>query len=203
MGVSETLVEFLPYNEALQSLTEQGVGEQVCGDLVRFELSAIEHSENPVGQVQRVLIGADCDGANDAIRCVTLAKDQLGRAVEELVHSAHMAMPIMIPVGQWRDVFELVAFELAGDEIWDEVDAEAALHQHSRDPLGLHQKQRHVLSKIVDALLATASEEKHDLTIAALDTPVVIEVLHTGQIRLSCIGQETAESLIDSLSAVR
>lgn len=195
-------MEFLPYNETLQSLAEQGVYAQARGDLVRFALRAEKNSTNPVGQVQQIQLGPDAHRASSVTRSITLPVDQLGRAVEELVHGAHMAMPVMIPVGQWRDVFDLVAFELAGDEVWDEVDAEAALHQHTRDPLGLHQKQRHVLSKIVDALLATASEEKHDLTIAALDTPVLIEVLHCGQIRLVCIGQDTADSLIDSLSVV-
>ena len=41
-----------------------------------------------------------------------------------------------------------------------------------------------------------------NLTIAALDAPILIEVLHAAQIRLSCIGEEAAASLIDSLTVL-
>ena len=54
-------MEFLPYNEVLQTLAEQGVHERVGEELVRFELRAEKSHANPMGQVQRVVLGtANC-----------------------------------------------------------------------------------------------------------------------------------------------
>lgn len=196
-------MEFLPYQDALATLEGNGVHVVEESDLVRLELRSERAGSMPMGDVVHIVVGPNAASeASDGEHAVAVSLERVGEAIESIVHAAHLSEAVMIPAGQWRDVLDLVAFSLAGDEDWSDIDAEAALHQNSRDPLGLHQRQRHVVGKLVSALLENATDPRHGLSITALDAPIVIEIRSGKPVRVSCIGEEIASSLIESLKVI-
>ena len=187
-------MEFLPYSEVLSALDAVGIQPQADGDdLIRFELNPSATARAATISVEQLHLrpGIDPDSHN-----IDLPTERLAAAVDHLVYHAHLGEAIVIPVGKWRNILDLAAFELAKDEDWIDIDAEATLHQNSRDPLAVRPKKRKVVSTMVEVLVSSGTEPNHDLTITAVDVPIVIEVRHDPAVIVTC----AVPGLIDSLA---
>lgn len=195
-------MEFLPYAEAIRALAHHGIVARPEGDFIRFSLQPPAPSRTAHnGEVHHIAIAAaGRAGAPPAAdRVVTVSADRLSKAPEVILHRAHATEFQLIPAGLWRGLLDLLAFDLAGNEDWLDVDADASLHQNGRDPLGLLSRQRHLVGVIAAVIFKSAGGPEHDLTIVALDAPLVIELRHDGVIVMSCVGKVLAESLVSAL----
>jgi len=134
----------------------------------------------------------------DADRSIITPAAALPEIAERLLHKAHIAQCVIIPVGRWRPILDLLAFELATNEDWLDIDADATLHQNTRDPLGLTSKSRHVVA-LIAASLFPAADPALDLTIASLDSPFVLELRSEPALILHG-PQAMAENLAASIS---
>jgi hypothetical protein len=182
-------VEFLEYANAAPMLKSQGIVEQIEGDVLRLSV------EDEKGVTRRLVIGApDEDEASDeAVRKIEAPKDDLAEIAESIVHRLHFAEAALIPVTRWQDVLDVAAFDLATDEAWLDIDAEATLHQKGRDPLMLLPNDRHLIKSIVSAILTNGDSEKHDLVVTALDTVFLMRVRHSGALAVWCANDAVAD----------
>jgi len=193
-------VEFVPYNEAKAWLTELGALERKDGDSIRLVLDADAVSKTRPGEIVQATIGEASDERRDE-RHVDAKAETLGEIAEGILHKSHLNQILLIPVGQWRSVLDLLAFSLADDEDWLDIDAEASLHQNSHDALMIQPRQRHIIPKIVNALIESGDDPSHDLTIASVESPLLVEVRPSGTLRLSCLGRDVADQLLAVVSA--
>jgi len=193
-------VEFLPYADAVRALAGHGIIARPEGDFVRFTLNPPAPARGAQdGAVRRIALAVAPGAQHGCDQLVTIPAERLCKAPEHILHRAHATEFQLIPVARWRPLLDLLAFDLAADEDWAEVDADAALHQNGRDPLGLLSRQRHLVSIIAAGILGGACGPEHDLTIAAVDSPVVIELRHGGLIVLTCVGHALADSLLSAI----
>jgi len=178
-------------------LARHGIAGQANGDLLRFRLDAGDPDDEREANLQHLVIGAEeaTKAHSSATRRAACAADRLGKAAEEIIHKTHIAEWVIIPVGKWRSVLDLVAYTLAEDEDWQGIDAEAALHMHSHDPLGFALGERHAVSALIGALIGNASGPEHGITIASIDAPMLLEVRHDGTMSLWCVGADLCATL--------
>lgn len=190
-------MEFLPPKPTMTMLSRHGITGVTEGDLLRFTLDAGDPEDEREANLQHLVIGSDDavkahDGATRTARC---APDRLGKAAEEIIHKTHIAEWVIIPVGKWRSVLDLVAYTLAEDEDWQGVDAEAALHMNTHDPLGFALGERHAVAALIGALVDAASGPEHGVTIASIDAPIVLHVRHDQTLSVWCVGADLCETL--------
>ncbi len=183
-------MEFLDLTSTLQELKALGVTQRADGRLVRLELHPKDEDEHPV---QRLLIGAPATpgtpgtpatpgspatpgtpGSN-GLRIISAPRDSLPDFIDNILHRCHLAEVVLIPVGTWGAIVNLAAFDLAADDAWLEVDAEASLHQNTRNPLSVGSRDLHLAPVLTRSLLANADSDEHDLTIAATGMPLLLE----------------------------
>lgn len=183
-------MEFLDYNEIITHLKPQGVVERAEGegeDQI-YRLTLDDSDQKP----STVVIGGVQDSGSESI-----AKDRsaLGDAAEAVVSGMHIDEIAIFPTRRWREILDLVAFDLAEDEAWLEVDAEAAMHQNGRDPLILVPRDRHLLTTLINALMNHADAPQHEITVVAMDAPVVIHAGHTGILTVWCANEAMADKI--------
>lgn len=193
-------VEFLDYKKAAKELAELGVAERPDGDLMRFTLDAeVDSVHEPV----ELVIGPEApDG--DPARHVKASREALGEIVAAFVHSTRTPETLLIPAAHWRTIIDLVAYELASDEAWLEVDAEASLHQNGRDPLSLLPPDLHLLETLARALssaitAAGEAEPAEDVYVITMGVPVIFCLSHTGVLRVQCPSAALADQLADHI----
>lgn len=125
----------------------------------------------------------------------------LSARLDDVLHALHAQEVILIPVGTWRATLDSVAFALAEDEAWQEIDAEASLHQHKRSPLAFPPAQRATLIRLIGSVLETGSDAVADLTLLAPDIGVAIEVRAAGSLLITLTNRAAAEALAAKVGA--
>ena len=95
-------------------------------------------------------------------------KSRVPQLAEDLIHTLHLDEVLLIPARTWGSVVNLIAYELAEDESWLSVDAEASLHQNGRDPLQLGPPDLSLVTAMCEALMKHGENEDADLCIVAL-----------------------------------
>jgi hypothetical protein len=190
-------VEFIDYDEALQLLREQGVREapegeeRVClelkggGDIVHLHLACTESGSAPHG----------------AANLVSVDKDRLPGAVEDIIHKLRLSQVLLIPVSKWRHVFDAVAFSMAENEDWQAVDTTAAVALNTRDPLLCEPGDFHTISDLIKALLGDADRPEQGLMIATTAAPVMVELVPDGAVRISIGNQALADEVAEMFGA--
>lgn len=195
-------MEFLPLSTTLKRLEHHGVTEQIVDDLRRLMLR-VPPSKCGGGGAASVSFGplesTHKTKANGSTT-VNVRPEQLSSIAGKLIHGARIQEIVMIPRGTWRALLDLLAFELADDPHWLEVDADASLHQNGRDPLGFTVKSRHLIERILSTILEKGSGPEHDVAIASLDSPFTIEFEQRGRLVLQC-PQAQAETLLRAASS--
>lgn len=173
-------MEFLEYDNVRDVLKGLEVTEAPDGDRMLFGL------QDKDGVVHGLYIGPADGDAPEGYERSEAPKDKLGELVEEILTRLHIGEAALVPAKNWRAVLDLAAFDLAQDEMWQDIDAEAAMHQTNRDPLVLGPEARPLAGTIVKALCEHADAPDHELTITSLDAPIVMTVRHTGSLEVLC-----------------
>lgn len=173
-------VEFIQYSEVSKNLADQGVVEAADGDLMRLELEPSDslrtiHVRDSSSRVQPY---------PDA-RVKERAKNDLPNLVEEILGRLHLTEVLVIPIRNWRSIIDTVAFDMAEDEDWIEMDAIAAMHQNTRNPLAVTRGETHVLIDMIRAIFNHGESPDQDLTITSDVTPVLIEIFPDGAVSVT------------------
>jgi len=116
---------------------------------------------------------------------VEVASDDMQGVVERILHKLHHNQIILIPVGKWRSVFDVVAFSLAANEEWQAVDAAATVELNTRDPLLASAGDLHLLCDLAKALLQDSDKPDQGLMLISVGQPVMLEIIPEGGVRLS------------------
>ena len=189
-------MDFLEERRAIASLNETDITTQRSGegddDLVRFRVDRDDAATLSIA----VRPAADAD-----FKLNTDSGAAIAELLDDVLHAMHIQSALVVPVGRWRAVLDLVAFDLAADEDWREIDAEASLHQRSRDPLEIPPDQRQTMLRLVAAVLNNGDAEQQDITILAPGVGVIIDVRHPAELRVTTANRVTLESLAGKLGA--
>lgn len=160
---------------------QHGVAEQIEGDRLRM---ALREDESDAGVRPATVVFGSANGSGS--RSIAMKAERLGECAERLLQRAHVNEFVMIPVVKWRPILDLIAFDLASNEDWSEVDADASLHQHTREPLVMMAKNRGLVRAVLESLQQNAEGPGCEVTIAALDLPLVLEWSIGGSLALHC-----------------
>lgn len=192
-------MEFLDYNQTLEEAKTFGVIERPQGeDRMRFDLT---HTPPHTTEAQAVVFAPEGQAPQDepASRVVTCPRDQLAELVDTIIHKVHLNQVALIPAQNWGGIVNLVAFDLATEEAWNDIDAEASLHKNTRNPLMIESQHMHLVKKFIAALLEHGDSPEHDLSIVALGAPLVIELIHPGALRVACGSPAVADNLASAV----
>jgi hypothetical protein len=192
-------VEFVSYDEALNLLRQHRIEEAPQGE-ARLHLRLMDDDD----VVQLHLAGRDCStapvrGANR----VAVEKIELGGVVEQILHKLNVSEALLIPVGKWRMVFDAVAFSLASNADWQEIDAVAAVQLHTRDPLMCGPVDFHTVRALLDALFKDAETPEQGLSIITTAVPILIEVVPEGAVRIGVASAVLADEIVELVGSAR
>jgi hypothetical protein len=186
-------VEFIPADEAARVITDHGIeSESPDEDHIYLRMrdgESVHHHHVAV-------TGSACVPRDGAI-AHEISEERLPDVIDRLMHKLHHSQLLLIPVGKWRSVFDVVAFSLAGNEEWQQIDAAATVELNSRDPLLADTGDLHLLCDLVKALLHDSEKPDQGLMMMSLGQPVVVEIVPTGGLRLSFGNQATADELAE------
>lgn len=192
-------MEFLSAKEVFDVCRAAGVVEVASDGLVRFDLRS---SEKPAREVHHAVAGSRAALTRLGVEGVEVgdASGRLPGLVEDILHKHRVAEIFIVPVGRWRDVCDTLALELASDESWLEIDADAALHLNTRDPLALSTRDFHILPTMLGALCRAAADDesgRHDMTILAPGVGMVLEFSPAGSLRMAAANAVFCEELAE------
>jgi hypothetical protein len=189
-------VEFVNHEEVLDLLDEYGIEEVHDGNdkiylrmvdgegVVHMHLACPQSSAQPL------------NGSS----VVHVDKVKLPKVVEHMIHCLHLSQVLLIPIGKWRKVFDAVAFSLANNENWQEMDATATVELNTRDPLLCEPADFHTVVALIQALLQDAESPEQGLMFIATASPVLVELIPDGAVRVSLGSQVLADELAEAFA---
>lgn len=192
-------VEFLEYAQTVRELGAMGIASRQEGDLMRFE---VRSKPQVAPEVRRLVIGPadELGDTPEDTRRFEVDRVRIPGMAERLLHKIHITEAVLLPVGTWGAVVNAVVFDLATDESWLEIDAEASLHQNGRDPLLVSARDMHILRAMIEALMKNGEGRNQDLAIAAVGAPLLIEVRHEGVLHIWCGSPAIADELAKAVA---
>ncbi|MGP1309643.1 MAG: hypothetical protein ACTS27_05545 [Phycisphaerales bacterium] len=182
-------MEFLNYKATLSELRPSGLvpDQSSEGDSIVRLTFAPGNAGAKSPAPRRAAVGSAAAlehcGQVDARHEIADPAATLPDLVESLLHKHKASEALFVPVGKWRAICDVLALELANDPSWQDVDAEAALHLNSHDPLLLTPRDFHVVPTMLSALLRAAPDDpsgEHDLTIVAAGVGMLLEFRPAG-----------------------
>lgn len=190
-------MEFVSYDEVLDLLDDYGVEEVTLGtDRLHLKMGEGE------GVVHLHLADKQSSCAPDnGATVIDVEKDRLPKVVEHVIHLLHLNQLLLIPVGKWRKVFDAVAFSLAHNEDWQEIDAAATVELNTRDPLLCEPADLHTLIALIQALVRDADAPDQGLMCLATASPVLFEVVPEGAVRISLGSQVLADEIAEAFAS--
>ena len=171
-------MDFVNEKEVLDLLQNVGVTlTEETADRVYLHMEALESNDD--SKVVRAHIATpECElDAHADATTYSVARDELAAKVDEMVHRLRLDQVILMPVGPWKKIFDVVAFSLAENEEWQAIDAAATVELNTRDPLLCNPSDYHTLTALLKALVQDAESEDEALCITTGAAPVVI-ILH-------------------------
>ena len=191
-------MEFVEEQEVYEVLQKYGVRQESVDDsdeLVHLRMTGDE-------DVTQVLVRPD-DGAasTDGAREVVVARDRIPAMVNDLIHALNFNQVVLIPVGKWQQVFDCVAFSLAENEAWTEVDAAATVELKRRDPLLFESADFHTLEALLRALAQDADEPGQGVMITTPTAPIIFEIVPDLALRIEVGNPVLADELLEVLQA--
>lgn len=189
-------MEFVKEQEAVPVLRECGLTQVPQGsDLVYLEMTdgkdvvhlhlACDESQSP---------------PRDGAKTIPVPKDRLAPILDHIVRRLHLDQVLLIPVAKWRAVFDCVAFSLADNELWQEMDAAATVELNRRDPLLCMHGDYHTMRCLVQALLNDADNASQGLMIASPRASLLVEVVPDGALKLSVGNPVIADEILETVS---
>lgn len=188
-------MEFIQYDETAPVLKELGILQSRNDEeQLRFVLEA--HAEKEVQCVYIATSECTVDGPDDATR-LTQDIDAIIHTIDHIFHNLHLTQFLLIPIGKWRRVFDAVAFSMASNEDWQEIDAAATVELNTRDPLICGPADVQVVMSLISALFSDAETVDQGFTITTTAVPLLIEIVPEGA---ACISVGT-KALADEILA--
>ncbi len=188
-------MEFLQHNEFIESLRAGGLVERVAAGRARYEIVADHAGLSP----SVVIFGSGvADAEAPGARRVEASASSLPKLIEGIIHKEHLAEVAVCPAGTWGPIVDLLAFVLAADEHWNEIDAEIALNLRTRNPLMLDGPDLRLCRKIAGTIIEQGEPGTHDFAVVALGAPVAINVEQRGRLVVWC-GNPAIADLVASL----
>lgn len=189
-------MEFVSYDEVCDLLDDYGVDELPDGpnrvNLRMADGEGVVHIHLACSQTQaKPLNGATV---------VSVDKERLPKVLEHIIHLLHINHVLLIPACKWRNVFDAVAFSLAQNEDWQEIDAAATVELNTRDPLLCEPADIHTLIALIEALLRDAEGADQGLFFLATASPVLVELVPDGAIRISLGSQVLADEVAEAFA---
>ena len=174
-------VEFIPASEAASVLEDHGLLSESTDD----DHTYVRMRSGETVQHHRIMLeGCDVE-PRDGVEVFNIPPDQLSSVVDDVLHKLHHTQVLLIPVGKWRSVFDVVAFSLAANEEWQAVDAAATVELNTRDPLLANAGDLHLLCDLAKALLQDSDKPDQGLMLISVGQPVMLEIIPEGGVRLS------------------
>ena len=188
-------MEFLVYADALPAIEKLGIRTEEHDEMAHFTIA----DEN----ASTISIGPDSTTSDPAHPNLDAASDDLPRMCDQAFHALNINEVILVPRTSWKKVLELTAFDLATVEKWLDIDAEASLHQNTRDPLFVSRDEHEILETMVRSLLTNAETASQSIAVLASGrTPLLVDVLPPDRLRVQCVGDGVAERITDYLRKV-
>jgi hypothetical protein len=190
-------VEFISADEAAGVMTDHGIESESPDD---DHIYRRMRDGDSVHHHHVAISGTECSPRESAV-VYEIPEDKIADVVDHVLHKLHHSQMLLIPVGKWRSVFDVVAFSLAANEDWQRIDAAATVELNSRDPLLADTGDLNLLCDLAKALLADSEKPDQGLMLIAVGQPVVMEIVPTGGIRLSFGNQAVADGLAEAYAA--
>ena len=195
-GRRVVLVEFIDEKEISGVLQDYGITQVPLGD----ECVELRMVDDPA----TVRVHLACDGCgvdpHDGAETVAVDRERLSQIVEHILHILHLNQVLLIPCGKWRNVFDAVAFSLAANESWQEVDAAATVELNQRDPLLCTPADYPTIQELLTAVFTDAETPAQGLAIVSPSAPILIEIVPEGALRISIGNQVLADEVADAFA---
>lgn len=186
-------MEFVERRQMTEALRGKGVVETVRDELVLLSLDPARLG----GTV--ALSSAGRDGVPPGAIVVEVPADRLATTLETAIHKFHLFPLYLVPAAKWRTVFATVAFGLASNPQWTEIDSTATVELNTRDPLLCDPGHLHVLGALVRVLLAEGGEDVNaTLHLVAPGKTLVATVTPGRPITIECGDAGTAAALAEA-----
>jgi len=184
-------VEFVHENEVADLLDEHGLKRVPVGE------DRIYLQMDPSDELVHLHLKTNESQAEPRSGAATheVERERLPKLVEHIIHLLHMEQVLLLPVGKWRKVFDAVAFSLADNEDWQEIDAAATVELNTRDPILCEPADFHTLITLIGALLNDAESADQGLMLVPTAAPVLIEIIPDGAVRIDLGNAVLADEL--------
>lgn len=189
-------MDFLAYAKALPVIEELGVEAEETDGVVQFTLLDDRRCT--------LHIGAKSPEGAKADHTLETSAEHLPRLCDEVFHALNINEVALVPRKSWREVLDLTAFDMATVERWLDIDAEASLHQNSRDPLFVSRDEHETLETMVRSLLTNAERVEQSISVLASGgTALVVDVLPPDRLFVQCVGKGIADRVNEYLRKVK
>ena len=179
-------MEFIGHKEFFDALKPSGVRvETEHPGPARCVLTPGE----PAGLSPSVVIFGESEnhpGDPPGARRVAAETGALPALISAILRKEHLREVALCPAMVWAPIVDLVAFDLAQDERWSDIDAEAALHLRTRDPLLLDAADLRLCETIAGAVFEHGEPDTHDFAVVAIGAPLTLNVLQRGRLVVWC-----------------
>ena len=190
-------MEFISKDEVAELLRSHGI-DQSSQDEEHVYCSM--SNEVAVSHCHLSIAGSEIEPRSGAA-VVEIAEDDVVGVIDSILHKLHHNQIIIIPVGKWRSIFDVVAFSLASNEEWQAVDAAASVELNTRDPLLAESSDLHLLCDLVKALMQDSDQPDQGITMITAGVPVALELVPAGGVRMSFGNQAVAEEIAEVYSS--
>lgn len=190
-------MEFVSYDEAMDVLRRLGVVDTHRTESeLRLELV---DSEDVVHL--HLVPGGAAGGVGDAATrsgatVIDVAKPRLPDVIDHLVHKLGLKQLFLVPIGKWRRVFDAVAFSLASNAHWQEIDSTASVSLNTRDPLLCEPQDFRMMRDLIAAILSDAEQPDQGLMITSTKSPFMVELHPDGTARVTVGGAAVADEIV-------
>jgi hypothetical protein len=191
-------LEFLQFDRAWQTLTSEEVVTLSGEPPADLDILQIDYDERR--SAHRTVFANKPDHDLDVADAekLSIPREKAGEVLEHILHKLHLAPLLILPIGKWRPVFDLITNALTHNEQWMAIDAEATIELNTRDPLLCEPRDLHLLREMATVILRDGVELAQGISIAAIQSPILVEVEPLGGILLTICN----EGLADEVRAV-
>lgn len=174
-------MDFIKADEIRGLLNDYGIEQDTTVENHVFLRMSSGHS---VQHLVLSIAGTTCDAPEGADR-QEITEEALPGIIKHLLNKLHNNQMVLVPVGKWRSIFDIVAFSLAENEDWQRIDAAASVELNSRDPLLANSGDLHLLEELFQALVRDSETPDQGLVLITVGLPVVLELVPGCGLRLS------------------
>jgi len=191
-------LEFVSQEEVDSLLGDYGIDEDIEADGRVYLRMIDDEGVVHVHLADKASSAQPLDGA----RAIPVDKEHLPKTLEHILHRLGVNQALLVPVGKWRKVFDVVAFSLASNAAGQEIDAAATVEMNTRDPLLCEPADMNTVIDLVTALIDNAETPDQGLMMLATASPVLVEVIPDGAVRI-CVGNQALADEVTEVCARR